>query len=72
MAWKASNASFFQTLGLNPFASGDSAVATGIWLLDQFVPLVTILTDLIIALTYKLGLGAVLWAKQMVVRFLPS
>jgi hypothetical protein len=72
VAWKASNASFFQTLGLNPFASGDSAVATGIWLLDQFVPLVTIITDLIIALTYKLGLGAVIWAKQMVVRFLPS
>lgn len=72
LAWMSNNDTLFATLGVNPLAPTSGAVAAGLWLADQFVPLVALVGFPMLALGFQTTLAGVLFSKQMVVRYLPS
>lgn len=72
LGWFSSQTSIFSILGVNPLSSSVGFVLNGIWLMDQFVPVLTVVSEPLIALGFLIGLTSVSYGKQVLVRSVPG
>ena len=61
---------YYSVIDANPFGGGDSTVQMGVGLAAAFLPLETIIAQIVLFFVFKIKLGAVYWLACTIVRFI--
>ena len=61
---------YYSVINANPFGGGDSVIQMGVGLAAAFLPLETIIAQIVLFFVFKIKLGAVYWLACTIVRFI--
>lgn len=61
---------YYSVINANPFGGGDSVIQMGVSLAAAFLPLETIIAQIVLFFVFKIKLGAVYWLACTIVRFI--